>query len=622
MVFDALPDGWRESTLGEIAVLGGGTTPSKSEPSYWSNATVLWATPSDITGLPEGVTRITVTDSAVNQRALSECSLPLNPPGTVLLTSRATIGFVAINDVPMATNQGFITLRAKDHVDSEFLLHWLSGNRHRLVAAAGGSTFKELSRSTARLLTLHLPPLDEQRQISKVLGSLNEAACAVEAEVKAAASLRSNLVDQWLSVWNRHAETRRLSHLVSRMDSGWSPACDGEPAAPGEWAVLKTSAVTWSGYNETENKRLPRELEPRVEAQVAAGDILITRAGQAYRTGVVSIVRETVGKRMISDKIVRLRARSELIRPRLLAAILSSRYVQDQLSPLKSGLTTLTNITQGMIGSVEVPLPEADEQSEADTLLNDLDGVVDHGKLTLTRLATMKVALQADLLSGRVRVPEVAIASIEVPDHTVSKEQIVQPAFKRAVFAAEVVHQLHNDARFGSVKHEKIVHLCELHVGLQGDLDRHAYKEAAGPYDPKARRSVEGILRKQQWFEAIKEEGKRVVYRPLAKCGGHAPFFQRYFGDRRADIQTIIDLIRPMTTQQAEIVATIYAVWNDAMIDGAKPTDAEIVASVLTDWHPSKAQIAEEKWLSALPWMRKRGLVPKGLGQKTRVSAT
>jgi hypothetical protein len=219
--------------------------------------------------------------------------------------------------------------------------------------------------------------------------------------------------------------------------------------------------------------------------------------------------------------------------------------------------------------------------------------------------------VSSDLLTGQRRVPSDGAIS--------ASQRAVQPAFKRAVFAAEVVHQLYQDDRFGSVKHEKIVHLCELHLGLHGEFDRRAYKEAAGPYDPSARRSVERIFRQQKWFDPTKSE-QRIVYKPLEASGGHAPYFDRYFADRKAAAQDIIDLLRPLTTQQCEIVATLYSVWNDFLIDGHTPTDEEIVTDVLRNWTASKRQIAEERWRAALPWMRDKKLVPTGQGAKTRVA--
>lgn len=182
---DEVPQGWRSLRLGDVARLGGGTTPSRNKAGYWDGGTTPWATPSDITSLPSGVSTIDSTENLVSEQALAECSLQLNPPGTVLMTSRATIGYAAINTVPMTTNQGFITFSAGQDLDPAFLLHWLTAQRANLVAAAGGSTFKELSRGTAKLLPILLPPLDEQLRIAEVLRSVDEAIAANVALVDA-----------------------------------------------------------------------------------------------------------------------------------------------------------------------------------------------------------------------------------------------------------------------------------------------------------------------------------------------------------------------------------------------------------------------------------------------------
>lgn len=188
-----LPRGWRSLRLGDVARLGGGTTPSRNDAGYWDGGTIPWATPSDITSLPSGLGTIDQTESMVSERALAECSLPLNPPGTVLMTSRATIGYAAINTVPMTTNQGFITFRAGEDLDPEFLLQWLIAQRPNLVAAAGGSTFKELSRGTAKLLPILMPPIDEQRRIAEVLRSVDDAIVANSALVGAGGKPKGHL---------------------------------------------------------------------------------------------------------------------------------------------------------------------------------------------------------------------------------------------------------------------------------------------------------------------------------------------------------------------------------------------------------------------------------------------
>ncbi|QZP07229.1 restriction endonuclease subunit S [Caenibius sp. WL] len=611
----ALPDGWRSLRLCDVATLGGGATPSRAKSTYWDDATVPWATPSDITSLPTGVSTIASTESMVSERALAECSLSLNPPGTVLMTSRATIGFAAINTAPMTTNQGFITFAAGRDLDPVFLLYWLIAQRPNLVAAAGGSTFKELSRGTAKLLPILLPPLDEQRRIAEVLRSVDEAlAWNVETAQHLWALRKLALAEFFVASETEEAELT----VLGRLRRGWriiaaDAVCEAvidcknrtPPITDDGPAVVRTMNVRRGRFVRVNLARTDTqsfdEWTKRGKPQV--GDVLITREAPI---GEVCAVPQ--------DEPVCLGQRMMLYRPRqsdlhsgYLLYALQSAGVQEYLLRLAGG-STVGHVRVGDIRNLPLPVPDMETQVSIAKAMTDIDRALDHSEGAVSRLQSLKSAIASDLLSGRVRMPAPVAAT---------SGNSVPAAFKRAAFAAEVVHQLHNDSRFGSVKHEKIVHLCELHLDLHKELDRHAYKEAAGPYDPKARRSVEAIFAKQKWFKAHKPDGKRVVYTPLEKCGAHKSYFDRYFGDRQPAIQSIIDLLRPLDTERCEIIATLYAVWNDFLIDGVQPTDDAIVASVL-QWHPKKATIAKSRWLAALPWMRGKGLIPTGKGEKTR----
>ena len=129
-----------------------------------------------------------------------------------------------------------------------------------------------------------------------------------------------------------------ISHVgqhLDRIEQGWSPDCDSEPASAGEWGVLKTTAVAWDGFNGEENKRLPRNLLPLPQYEVHTDDVLMTRGGPNSRVGVVAIVRDTREKLMISDKIYRLVPKKNVL-PLFLSLALSSERTQTYLSTLKN----------------------------------------------------------------------------------------------------------------------------------------------------------------------------------------------------------------------------------------------------------------------------------------------
>ena len=162
---------WRECRIGEIANIVGGSTPSTADPSNF-NGEIPWLTPKDLSGPHERY--VSRGERNLSQKGLESCSAQLLPTGTVLFTSRAPIGYVAIAKNPMATNQGFRNLIPKPGLDSEFLYYWLRAHTQELQRYASGSTFQELTGSALAQIRICVPPLPEQRAIAHILGTLDD----------------------------------------------------------------------------------------------------------------------------------------------------------------------------------------------------------------------------------------------------------------------------------------------------------------------------------------------------------------------------------------------------------------------------------------------------------------
>ena len=162
---------WREYTIGEIADVVGGATPSTKNPHNF-NGDIPWLTPKDLSGLHDR----SVDRGARNlsQQGLDSSSARLLPPGSVLLSTRAPIGYVALAKNAISTNQGFRSLVMRDGFSAEYMYYWLLTNTEELERHASGSTFRELSGSSLKTIRLKLPPLDEQRRIAGILGALDD----------------------------------------------------------------------------------------------------------------------------------------------------------------------------------------------------------------------------------------------------------------------------------------------------------------------------------------------------------------------------------------------------------------------------------------------------------------
>jgi type I restriction enzyme, S subunit len=149
-----IPRGWVVKTIGDLADVVGGSTPSTKEPAYWEGAHA-WATPKDLSTLLVPV--LLDTERRVTDAGLAQISSGLLPKGTVLLSSRAPIGYLAVAEVPAAINQGFIAMKPKAGTSNLFLLFWASVAHDEIVSRANGSTFLEISKTNFRPIPVVKP---------------------------------------------------------------------------------------------------------------------------------------------------------------------------------------------------------------------------------------------------------------------------------------------------------------------------------------------------------------------------------------------------------------------------------------------------------------------------------
>lgn len=148
----------------------------------------------------------------------------------------------------------------------------------------------------------------------------------------------------------------------SPLQQGWSPQCERSSAPPGEWGVLKTTAIQPGHFDDSANKLLPPTLVPKPELAVQAGDLLLTCAGPRSRCGVPALVRQTRPKLMISGKMYRFRTVPHMD-PRFLEAYLLSPNAQQSIDEMKTGINESgLNLTKDRFLRLEVPVPSVAEQ--------------------------------------------------------------------------------------------------------------------------------------------------------------------------------------------------------------------------------------------------------------------
>lgn len=193
---DGLPKGWEMSTIGEVAETVGGATPKTKELAFWDGPH-RWATPRDLSKLGQPV--LFETDRTLTDAGLAKISSGLSPAGTVLLSSRAPIGYVAIAQNPVAVNQGFIALRETDRISSVEAYFWVQSNMDAILANANGSTFQEISKKNFRPLPCVVAPDPVRSAFRDLAGTWFDRVAGLCAESANLAALRDTLLPRLMS---------------------------------------------------------------------------------------------------------------------------------------------------------------------------------------------------------------------------------------------------------------------------------------------------------------------------------------------------------------------------------------------------------------------------------------
>ncbi len=192
-----IPEGWGYMPVGEAVEAVGGATPSTKNPAFWEDGYIPWATPKDLSGLEAPI--LVDTGRKITDKGLSTISSGLLPAGTVLLSSRAPVGYLAISTVPTAINQGFIAMKCDGPVSNFFMLNWCHFTMEVIKQRASGTTFAEISKKAFRPIPVLVPPLDTVHAFDSLVEALYESIYANIEESETLSSIRDTLLPKLMS---------------------------------------------------------------------------------------------------------------------------------------------------------------------------------------------------------------------------------------------------------------------------------------------------------------------------------------------------------------------------------------------------------------------------------------
>ena len=192
-----IPKGWEVKTIADLADCVGGATPSTKKTEFWEDGQHTWTSPKDLSDSKS--IHLLKTDRKITEAGLRKISSGLLPVGTVLLSSRAPVGYLALTTEPTAINQGYIALKPRSGISNYFLLHWCESNLDEIKNRASGTTFEEISKAAFRPIPAIEPSNSTMEKFHHFVSPIYERVLVASKEMETLAELRDTLLPKLIS---------------------------------------------------------------------------------------------------------------------------------------------------------------------------------------------------------------------------------------------------------------------------------------------------------------------------------------------------------------------------------------------------------------------------------------
>lgn len=434
--------------------------------------------------------------------------------------------------------------------------------------------------------------------------------------------------------------------ICERVESGSTPSADKMTADAGEVPFIKV-------YNLTADGRLNFSYKPTfvskethlgqlARSRVLPGDVLMNIVGPPL--GKVSLVPDDYAEWNMNQAVVLFRPLPGLLNRYLLLCLLSEE-VLGWITRQAKATAGQFNISVSMSRELPIPMPPAAEQevivAEAERQLSAIVATENYITASLKRAGRLRQSILKEAFAGRlvpqdptdepasVLLQRIKAARAAAPGTTGRRKRTARvrtsPAtpqrrepkgiiFRRGALAAYAVSRLAGKGNLNRTQLAKALYLTQTHVGI--DLAMEFKRYPHGPLD-ETMYKVEGFGRKQGWFTFESRGSGGVSYQvgpgTEDRCGAAVTIA----GTRLQELDRLLDKIAGMTTDQVELFATLYAAWNDLLLDG-RPATEEAVLDELYGWHESKRKFDRAKALKCFRWMSEQEFVPAGSGIRTQ----
>jgi type I restriction enzyme, S subunit len=415
-------EGWQLKRLAEIGTIYSGSTPLTTKASLW-DGDIVWVTPSDLSQL--NTPYLTTSGKRITPQGLKGCSAHLLPPGSIILSSRAPIGYLAINIVECCTNQGCKSFRLKPEYNSEFIYYNLNCNINKIKSLGEGTTFTEISKTAlSKVEMLFLEDKKEQEKIADILSTIDLAITQTEAIIAKQQRIKTGLMQDLLTKGidengNIRSEATHefKDSAIGRIPVDWevkelrevSLIIDPNPShrypPSSDVGIPIASTENFVGDNDFDlsfSEKVPFHVFKQQNKRCCFSneDIVFARKG---RLGFARYYGES--EKVFSHTVVIFKPQNKpQIETHYLLWIVRFRDFFEQIDKRMNSNSGVPTLGVQFLGSIPVRVPKLSEQIQICLTLDSLEKRIEEEKRNLSKQKRLKTGLMQDLLTGKVRV--------------------------------------------------------------------------------------------------------------------------------------------------------------------------------------------------------------------------
>ena len=399
---------WKETTLGEACKILSGSTPSTEDSSFW-DGNISWITPKDLSGF--NGTFIEKGERNITEAGLRNSSAQLLTPNTILFSSRAPIGYVAIAKKELTTNQGFKNIVCDEKITHfQFIYYWLKFKSNLIEKRSSGSTFSEASASLMRSLEIDLPPIEEQKEIAGVLSSLDDKIELLREKNKTLEATAQAIFKEWFVNFNfpniegksyKSSGGKMIDSEIGEIPEGWRAGKLGE-----EVKIVMGQSPSGESYNENENGEVFFQGRTDFSDRFPQVRLYTTEPKRmAERFDVLVSVRAPVGDiNVASERCCIGRGLAAVRSDYKSYALYKIKSLKDAFNKFEAEGTVFGSINKDSFLNIEALIPATEVVKSFDGFANSLDEKIFNNYSQIQNLSTLRDTLLPKLMNGELKI--------------------------------------------------------------------------------------------------------------------------------------------------------------------------------------------------------------------------